>query len=491
MLFRSKNIQVKKDIKICNNNIEEEIYNDDEDEIKIGNIFDFYVSYKDIQKKQRENIVEFNNKQIFDEYLPEEKLAYNIIKKDIDINKLKHTEGSALKKGYSSLIVNENKLIPINHCFDEILFDLENNEMVNERKKLNKVINLVNNNKEHKNNDFKLTEFEVKLLDEINIYFLCDIDLKKYLKLKLKDETFTSQNVIILNEDLHFTIVNNVYTYYLCKENTFDENGKNEPYDLPISYIHQILEKYGLTKDYQRSKVVLRMKPPWRSSILVFRSGINVSTGSPNEKMADFLTKLFVRQLRFQCKFDDIDIGMKACQNKVAAAKIKFGVCLNLLSKTYSKPIVDYNPENFAGVIVKLPNEDDKITLLVFNTRKIICVGAKNEENLISAYLKLYKMLLLCSKTTENLLIENQLIEEKKLNEINEKLLLNNNDQNNNNNLSLRGRGRGSRGNRGRTRGRARGSTKGRIISTNLNDKNNIISVIKKPRGRPRKIKQQ
>lgn len=441
------------------------------------------ISYIDAQENYKNQVKDYYLNKRFD----------NTGEEEIDqlFSNIEFTEGDSHVPGYYSPLCNDMKYV-LSNFNQKILFNPSNSNMVNERLKLNKIIHSVNKSyqKCESYDLFKLNNYQITQLDDINIYFLCDDDLKIYLKLKLKDNPFISQKVVILNEDLHFTIVNNVFTYYLCKENTFDIHGNNELYDLPISFIYKLLMNYGITKDYQRSKIVLRFRPQFRSSILVFRSGINVSTGSPNPKMADFLAKLFVRQLRLICGFTDIDIAQTACQNKVAAAKIRFGVCLNLLAHRYGKNIVQYNPSKFAGAIVKISNIDDnqeefdKITLLVFGTRKIICVGSKNEDKLKMAYLKLYDMLLGCSMTPENIKLEAELKQNKLLMINNDDLKLDIHHQQQKE-ISKRNRGIGRINDNIFKRPRGRGISRGRII--NYNDTRSTI--LKKSRGRPRKIK--
>jgi TATA-box binding protein (TBP) (component of TFIID and TFIIIB) len=446
-----------------------------------------YISYSTTQENYKNQVKDYYlNKRFYNSLLEEEGADEDDFFSDIEF-----TEGDANVPGYYSPLCNDMKYVLCNFN-QKILFNPLNSSMVNERVRLNKIIHSVNKSfqKCESRDGFKLNDYQIEQLDKINIYYLCDDDFKVYLKLKLKDNPFISQKVVILNEDLHFTIVNNVFTYYLCKENTFNNHGNNELYDLPISFIYKLLMNYGITKDYQRSKIVLRFRPQFRSSILVFRSGINVSTGSPNPKMADFLAKLFVRQLRLLCGFSDIDIAQKACQNKVAAAKIRFGVCLNLLAHRYGKNIVQYNPAKFAGAIVKISNIDDnqedfdKITLLVFGTRKIICVGSKNEDKLKMAYLKLYDMLLGCAMTPENIKIENELKKTKLIYQEDHKII------HPSGSLSKRGGGGGIRGSYRINdnifkRPRGRGISKGKIYS-GIDPRSKILH---KPRGRPRKIK--
>ena len=431
---------------------------------------DDIISYKEVQDTYKEQVCDYYcNRKFLKSYIKE------------SLNNIEFIEGDASDPGYYSILCNNMRTVSKNINSKKILFDSNNQRMKEEREKLFKLIHSVNKTFSNCENKtlFKLNNRQIDLLDSINIYFLCDDDLKQYLKLKLKDLSFISQKVMRLNDNMFCTVVNNVYTYYLCKENTYDSKGENETYDLPISKIYKDLMDFGITKDYQRSKIIVRFKPDFRSSILVFGSGINVSTGSPNNKMADFLARLLVRQFRLNCGFYDLEIAVSACQNKVAAAKIRFGVCLKLLAHKYGSDIVQYNPSTFAGAIVKIPNindlkeEIDNITLLVFGTRKIICVGAKNEQNLIEAYLKIYEMLLKCKRTPQNVKLEKELIDQQKNNEIKIDI---------NGELSSSSNTTFTRGGRGRGRG-------GKSFTTRIENKsyNKTPILFKKPRGRPRK----
>ena len=52
---------------------------------------------------------------------------------------------------------------------------------------------------------------------------------------------------------------------------------------------------------------------------------------------------------------------------------------------------IEYEPEQFPGAIVRI--YDPKLTMLLFKNGKLICAGAKNEEDIVKGLKKLKKKL--------------------------------------------------------------------------------------------------
>ncbi len=75
-------------------------------------------------------------------------------------------------------------------------------------------------------------------------------------------------------------------------------------------------------------------------------------------------------------------------QNMVAAAN--FGVDLDLYAIAREVDNVEYEPEQFPGAILKL--KEPKTSLLLFKNGKIICAGAKSEEEIEKAIKKAYSL---------------------------------------------------------------------------------------------------
>jgi transcription initiation factor TFIID TATA-box-binding protein len=63
-------------------------------------------------------------------------------------------------------------------------------------------------------------------------------------------------------------------------------------------------------------------------------------------------------------------------QNVVASASISQRVDLNLITKNFVE--VEYHPDRFPGLVFRL--KDPKTATLIFTTGKMVCTGARSEE---------------------------------------------------------------------------------------------------------------
>ena len=71
-------------------------------------------------------------------------------------------------------------------------------------------------------------------------------------------------------------------------------------------------------------------------------------------------------------------------QNIVASGNI--GMDLNLNTLAMKLENTEYEPEQFPGLVYKLPEE--KATFLLFSNGKIVCTGTKSEKEVHEAILK-------------------------------------------------------------------------------------------------------
>jgi transcription initiation factor TFIID TATA-box-binding protein len=76
-------------------------------------------------------------------------------------------------------------------------------------------------------------------------------------------------------------------------------------------------------------------------------------------------------------------------QNVVAAANLNQKVDLNAVVKGY--PGVEYRPEQFPGLVFRLKNP--KTATLIFNSGKMVCTGAKSEQEARRAVMTVVKEL--------------------------------------------------------------------------------------------------
>ncbi len=121
---------------------------------------------------------------------------------------------------------------------------------------------------------------------------------------------------------------------------------------------------------------------------LVFSTGKIVCTGTKSEDDVERAVKLVMRELRkVGIKFTrkpDIKV-----QNVVASGNI--GEKLNLVDLAFKLKTAEYEPEQFPGLVYKVP--DSHITFLLFGTGKIVCTGAKNKREIKRAIDDLVKTL--------------------------------------------------------------------------------------------------
>jgi transcription initiation factor TFIID TATA-box-binding protein len=123
----------------------------------------------------------------------------------------------------------------------------------------------------------------------------------------------------------------------------------------------------------------LRLDEP-NVSILIFNSGRIVVAGAKNEEsihIAIRKLKTILKKMNIEFKKD---YEMKV-QNVVASGDVGFK--LNLDELAFKVRYSEYNPEQFPGLVYKPP--DLNPSFLLFNTGKIVCTGARSEEELVEA----------------------------------------------------------------------------------------------------------
>jgi transcription initiation factor TFIID TATA-box-binding protein len=121
---------------------------------------------------------------------------------------------------------------------------------------------------------------------------------------------------------------------------------------------------------------------------LIFSSGKIVCTGAKSEAEVGDAVKMIIRELR-KVKIYITKRPQITIQNMVASGDI--GMILNLNKLAFKLENAEYEPEQFPGLVYKVPSSH--ITFLLFGTGKIVCTGAKNEKEIRSAVAKLIKTL--------------------------------------------------------------------------------------------------
>jgi len=133
--------------------------------------------------------------------------------------------------------------------------------------------------------------------------------------------------------------------------------------------------------------LVMRIREP-KTSALIFSSGNVVCTGA--RSMAK--VKESIAQIVKNVEKIGIKIKVKPkikVQNMVASGSIDMDLNLNVLAMSLEN--AEYEPEQFPGLVYKLP--DTRATFLLFSNGKIVCTGTRSEAMLKDAVNKLVRNL--------------------------------------------------------------------------------------------------
>jgi transcription initiation factor TFIID TATA-box-binding protein len=134
--------------------------------------------------------------------------------------------------------------------------------------------------------------------------------------------------------------------------------------------------------------LVYRLKKP-KTATLIFNSGKMVCTGAKSEAEASRAVHRIVEHLR-EAGIQITGEPIITVQNIVASASL--GAELNLELAAYSLENVMYEPEQFPGLIYRM--KDPKVVILLFGSGKLVCTGAKKEEDVYRAVNNVMKTLM-------------------------------------------------------------------------------------------------
>jgi transcription initiation factor TFIID TATA-box-binding protein len=131
--------------------------------------------------------------------------------------------------------------------------------------------------------------------------------------------------------------------------------------------------------------VVLRMQNP-KIAALVFGSGKVVLTGA---KSVDSLSK-GLTILGNQLRSFNISIPKKLTykiQNIVTSADLATPINLNKIAVGFNLDRIEYEPEQFPGLVYRL--ENPKVVVLLFGSGKLIITGGKEPDDAKKAVVKI------------------------------------------------------------------------------------------------------
>ncbi|MBW3019240.1 TATA-box-binding protein [Candidatus Woesearchaeota archaeon] len=157
-------------------------------------------------------------------------------------------------------------------------------------------------------------------------------------------------------------------------------------HDIPLEKMAATLSNTEYNPE-QFPGLVIRIKDP-KTSALIFSSGKIVCTGARSiEKVHESIKKIIKSLEKINVKiktFPEITI-----QNIVAAGSV--GMDLNLNTLAMKLDNTEYEPEQFPGLVYKLPNA--RATFLLFSNGKIVCTGTKSEKEVHEVLEQLIKNL--------------------------------------------------------------------------------------------------
>ena len=148
------------------------------------------------------------------------------------------------------------------------------------------------------------------------------------------------------------------------------------PGDVQVSYIPE-----------QFPGVVVKIKKP-KVSILVFSSGKLVVTGAKSVEMIEEAVEVISELLR-QAGHNVKHEATITVQNIVASGTLGKRINLELAALLLEHSM--YEPEQFPGLIYRM--QEPKVVLLLFQSGKLVCTGAKKKEYVYQSIHKIFGIL--------------------------------------------------------------------------------------------------
>ncbi len=157
-------------------------------------------------------------------------------------------------------------------------------------------------------------------------------------------------------------------------------------HDIPLEKMAATLSNTEYNPE-QFPGLVIRIKEP-KTSALIFSSGKIVCTGARTmANVHESIRKIIKSLEKINVKIKDFP--EVKIQNIVAAGSVGMDLNLNVLAMKLEN--TEYEPEQFPGLVYKLP--ELKATFLLFSNGKVVCTGTKSEEEVNRALDKLIENL--------------------------------------------------------------------------------------------------
>ncbi|EQD54319.1 TATA-box binding family protein, partial [mine drainage metagenome] len=123
--------------------------------------------------------------------------------------------------------------------------------------------------------------------------------------------------------------------------------------------------------------LIYRMKEP-KTAVLLFRSGKVVCTGGKSKQQVDASIRSISALIR--------TTGQKVLshptievQNIVATSNLETEINLTAIAVTLGLDRVEYEPEQFPGLVCRL--QSPRVVILLFGSGKLVCTGARRPQD--------------------------------------------------------------------------------------------------------------
>ncbi len=127
--------------------------------------------------------------------------------------------------------------------------------------------------------------------------------------------------------------------------------------------------------------LVYRLKDP-KTATLLFRSGKVVCTGAKSLDDVKVAIGKVAKHIEKAGIIIDIEPDVEV-QNIVASSDLEQEINLNTVAITLGLEKVEYEPEQFPGLVYRL--DDPKVVVLLFGSGKMVCTGAKVPDDVVKA----------------------------------------------------------------------------------------------------------
>jgi transcription initiation factor TFIID TATA-box-binding protein len=158
-------------------------------------------------------------------------------------------------------------------------------------------------------------------------------------------------------------------------ENVVASTSLGDAFDLPAIALALDGAEY---EPAQFPGLIYRMTEP-RTAILLFHSGKVVCTGGKSWRQVDDSIRTISALLR-KAGHHVIKNPRIQVQNIVATSDLGGGINLNLIAVTLGLDRVEYEPEQFPGLVCRM--HEPRVVILLFGSGKLVCTGARRPSDL-------------------------------------------------------------------------------------------------------------